>query len=575
MQNTLQTTGTSMTLNLEEAMRIKITRKNIPDYTIPLLSAWLSEGTHGIAYTGDVSAYLTQVAEKYDLPLPKFDEIDTELVEAMNDAKSLGILLAFIQAKENTQILFNAVIKFNAIQARNHFTSNATPIKQVACEDYHNTVTAILCATNGYQVTLYHHGYESYYKPFSWVLTLLFPQISVKKMDGSYERKSDSLDVTITDEFDYASSAFIGFDDYVLEGSSRTKFIQSIKQKFAYVITDGAVKTYPSYPAERINFSITDNKQSYIRGAWLATSGFSQEITQIMAFDFENPSNDVFMSNLVNYENTAGQMASFTELLADEDYTTKVSTSEIIANKYNFSVSYYAKDTRAKTWLKSLKQFDVVDLSDVVTFHRPPTIKTLKDEAESEVFYEIALSDINEFSRIDYPKKEVLVNQSDALRTKNEGLEKGDVLFAIKGDIGRVALVQTVDNRLMGKAFIGLRLKPKYLLQGMTPEYLVAYLADDNVKNYIRHLNTGAKVENIRMDDLKSIPVIIDKQFIKKTQFTIDALETKRKEIKFRQIDYRALKKELSHSIAGSGEYLNEMPMSMEKSLNLLELMGK
>jgi hypothetical protein len=295
---------------------------------------------------------------------------------------------------------------------------------------------------------------------------------------------------------------------------------------------------------------MTEDKKCYVKYAVLAQSG------NLLTLDYEHPSTEVLMSNLVNYENTAGEMASFTELLADEDYTTKVSTTEIIANKYNFSASYYAKDIRAKTWLKSLKQFDVVDLSDVVTFHRPPTLKALKDEAESEIFYEIALSDINEFSRIDRPKKEVLVNQSDALRTKNEGLENGDILFAIKGDIGKVALVQNVDNQIMGKAFIGLRLKPKYLLQGMTPEYLVAYLADDNVKNYIRYLNTGAKVENIRMDDLKSIPVIIDKKFIEKTQFTIDALTTQYHKITEEQYTYQKLKAGLSQSIAGSGKYL-------------------
>lgn len=563
MQNTLQTTGTSMTLNLEEAMRIKITRKDIPDYTIPLLSAWLSEGTHGIAYTGDVSAYLTQVAEKYALPLPKLDEIDSEWVEKLNKAKSLEVLLAFFAKKMEDlgKYIFNAYMNFNLIKNRSHFSPNAEPIKHVICiRGFESALTAFICASNGYEVTFYREklgsfyennddfdkdsGQEPYIEYIKWVF-LLFPQVSIKK--SFYFWDSDNADANLehlllSESYDYSSTALIGKVNS-----------DKVRDNLSCMIT------------EHDNFKhnvMTQDKKTFVKSAILLTKQSSWE-SQVTLFDFENPSNEVLMSNLVNYENTAGQMASFTELLADEDYTTKVSTSDIIANKYNFSVSYYAKDTRAKTWLKSLKQFDVVDLSDVVTFHRPPTLKALKDEAESETFYEIALSDINEFSRIDRPKKEVLVNQSDALRTKNEGLENGDILFAIKGDIGRVALVQTVGNRLMSKAFIGLRLKPKYLLQGMTPEYLVAYLADDNVKNYIRHLNTGAKVENIRMDDLKSIPVIVDKEFIKETLFTIDALEAQRKKIEDEQDIYQQLKAGLSQSIAGSGEYLEEMPSKL------------
>ncbi len=570
MQNTLQTTGTSMPLNLEEAMRIKITRKDIPDYTIPLLSAWLSEGTHGIAYTGDVSAYLRQVAEKYALSLPKLYQIDTAWVEKLNKTKSLEVLLAFFE-KEMEDLgastsIFDAYMNFNLIKNRSHFSPNAELIKRVICiHGFKSALTSFICAANGYEVTFYREKLVSFYKnnddfdkasgqePYieyiKWGF-LLFPQVSIKKSFSFWD--SDNADANLenlllSESYDYSSTALVGFR------------INSdkVKNHFSVFITDGFdVKN-------NIDFFMTQDKKTFVKSAVLLSETSGEE--QIYLFDYEHPSTEVLMSNLVNYENTAGEMASFTELLTDEDYTTKVSTTEIIANKYNFSVSYYAKDTSAKTWLKSLKQFDVVDLSDVVTFHRPPTIKALKDEADSETFYEIALSDINEFSRIDQPKKEVLVNASDALRTKNEGLEKGDIIFAIKGDIGRVGLFSgfflDINNSMMGKAFIGLRLKPKYLLQGMTPEYLVAYLADENVKNYIRHLNTGAKVENIRMDDLKSIPVIVDKQFIEKTQFTIEALETQRQSIELEQSVYKQLKYGLSHSITGSREYLKEMPI--------------
>lgn len=553
-----------MTLNLEEAMRIKITRKT-PDYAISLLSAWLSEGAHGITYTGDVSAYLTQVAEKYALPLPKLDEIDSEWVEKLNRSKSLELLLALFATRSNafyspnkydSRNVFDAYLKLNLIQHRQVFSPEANPIKEVvvhACFDDPNLLSAFLLAYHGYKVTLVHDGL-AYSDLIDWVFKLVFPQVIIKKsayVVDEIGEGDNTKELILDNTYEYSTSALISGYDFGLNAH------------FSYIIKDDSFFLSGGKSSELIELRMTNDKKCYIKHEILADQCQHDDnhvLYQIVALDYEHPSTEVFMSNLVNYENTAGEMASFTELLTDEDYTTKVSTTEIIANKYNFSVSYYAKDTRAKTWLKSLKQFDVVDLSDVVTFHRPPTIKALKDEAESEIFYEIALSDINEFSRIDHPKKEVLVNASDALRTKNEGLEKGDILFAIKGDIGKVALVQTVDNRLMGKAFIGLRLKPKYLLQGMTPEYLVAYLADDNVKNYIRYLNTGAKVENIRMDDLKSIPVIIDKRFIEKTKFAVDALEAQHKEINYQLRIYDELKNGLSTSISGKNIYINEVP---------------
>lgn len=543
-----------MTLDLENVMRVNITRTHLPDYTLPLLCGWLSENRHHIPYKGDVAAYLTELSQQFDLPLPELGELDVLWVEKLRESASLEVLMAFL-AKVTDHDLFEAFIKLNLLKHRRLFSAQANAIDTVICADFNDMLTAFACAVSGLKVTFYTQRGMSlsginevpYWSEIAWVFKLVLPQVRLIESCYDIDQDADNIQSLIRSvDYDYATTAIIGDDQHLI--------VKDLFSYFLYNVHDeaGVLSVRNMSVDERVRILMTDKKMTYVKSA-IAYA----ESSQVMLLDFAHPSTQVTMMSLIGYESLAGNMGSFEALLADTEYTTLVNTTEIIANKYNFLPRYYAKDNRAKTWLKAIAKFNCVDLSELVTFHRAPVLKAVDDLALAKPYTEILLSDINEFSRIKPAHKIVYVNAQDAIRLDNEGLEKGDIIFAIKGDIGKVALIDNVSNTIIGKTFITLRIKQKYRDQGISPEYLVAYLADDHVKHFISHLNTGAKVENIRMDDLKSIPVIVEQNFVAEVQFAINAMEKQRRTIAKEFRVYRQIRDALSQSIAGNGLYLH------------------
>jgi hypothetical protein len=545
-------------LDLDVALNHNKLHKNIPNYTIPFLSALLSEAQHGIVYSGDVQQYLYQVAQRYHLPMLKWDEVNPEWLTSLQvDDHKMERLLALF-AQELGGSVFQSFLEFSAIEARTVLSPTASTINQVVCADFGQAATAFICACHDYQVTLYHHkGLSShidqtpYEMEIAWVFQLLFPQMSVKESIYFIDEERSNLESLMLEEsFDYDCTALVG-DEFLTP---------KIRELFSYIVTKDTLfptrsgntfdnMDYRSNMNERIKLTMAEDKKSYIKADIAHLND-----QDIIIVDHQHPGYDVFMLNIDGYEYVIDK--DFIKLLSDDDYCTLVNTASIIANRYNFSARYYAKDSQTKSWLKSLSQFKTNELSDLVTFHRPPVVKPIQEGDEEVSFYEVALSNINEYAYIHCPRKEILVSASDAVRIKNEGLEKGDILFAIKGDLGRVGLVMDSDLQyIVGKAFIILRLKSKALSSGITPEYLVAYLADKHVKHYISHLNTGTKVDNIRMDDLKSIPIITELDFIEQTIPMVKALESQRNKILNEQSAYEKLKESLSNAIAGSREH--------------------
>lgn len=117
-------------------------------------------------------------------------------------------------------------------------------------------------------------------------------------------------------------------------------------------------------------------------------------------------------------------------------------------------------------------------------------------------FNEILISNIDEYGVIKGPFKEVKI---DTNQPKNR-LRKGDLIFSIKGTVGKCALVsEEPQNLLAGQSFVIIRVKdPKW-----TPELLYWQLNSNMIKDFLRHSATGAVVQLIKMDDLKNLPIVI------------------------------------------------------------------
>lgn len=543
MLNKTLSAGKTMNIDLEAAMSIEITRKNIPDYTLPLLSAWLGAELHGIRYEGNAGRYLYQVGEKLLLPMPK-DEIDHAWVQKLYEQQTPELLLAFL-AKVTGCDLFEAYVQFNLIKHRHVFSPDSQPIEAVVIGTSKQMVTAAICSNSGYRVSLVtQRGFSrsgidqiAYGQEINWIFGLVFSDVVL--LESTYDidtAHDDTHEILAALPLERSTSALVTANS-----------LQDVSKQFGLLIhipssndldpttplwekyyLDDGLPSSPKLLAteDRINSLMTGDKKTFVKAA-VSCSMYSS----IMALDFEHPGKEVLMLNLIEGNRPEIESLTFGRLLGDEDYTEIVNTQHIIGNKYNFVPRYYKKDYRSKKWLESIGKYKTEPLAAVVTFYRPLRLTPVEDISQAFSAYEILLSDINEFSRIGKMEKQVFVNKRDALRLHNEGVEPGDIIFAIKGDIGRTALIENADKVTLNKAFIGLRIQQKYIQQGVNPEYLVAFLSSDDVRRFIQNLNTGEKVDNLRMDDLKSIPIVVDPSFIAHAASLISDMEVHRQTI--------------------------------------------
>lgn len=562
---------------LEHILQIKV-ELPLPGFMVAFTCALLSEDRHGIPFEQNPHSYLLQVAQVTGLPMPIFkeeeltlDEEEINEIEKFRDHLNLYSLLAIL-AKWNKTKIYAAYIKSSLIDNRKTFNDSALEITDVYCSS-EELLTALICHIKGYKTHLLLNtrlasADQNRSIDEKWILSLVFNDIKLFDInDYSSDMETAIWGISHDTSHSYSTSALV-VSSHVINNTSSC---------FSYIVSDSNIlksnvihkgKTVPI--ENRINQIMNDNKQSFLKAVIQLSSDL------VFCLDYKNSSNEVFMTNLNGYEFIA-EKKCLHDVFFDNAYASKISTQTIINNKFNLNPKYYNFDSDVTTWLKSIEKYEVANLSEVVTFHRSLNLNKFQNEQLVPVkFLEVALSDINNFSRINHPSKVIEVDPSDVLRIKNHGLERKDILFAIKGDIGRIGLYdlfspfiepmgEYITVPLMGKGFIGLRIKSKYLHKGLTPEYLAFYLSSFYVKKYIKSLNTGTTSENIRIEDIKSIPVITDSFFIRDCQFTLDEIERIESKVRSEKNIYYRLKKSFSDVMLGNGNLPKERPISLEE----------
>ena len=139
-------------------------------------------------------------------------------------------------------------------------------------------------------------------------------------------------------------------------------------------------------------------------------------------------------------------------------------------------------------------------LSEIVDFVR---VQVGRKENEGEFYYEVTAGDINPAGLVEQPERAIhLSKDNPALKSQ---LRQNDLIFAIKGSVGKVGLITGTPNKwVVNQSFVILRLKNK----DWPVEFVFRQLKSNAMKNYIQSKTTGSVIPSLTMAELRELPLI-------------------------------------------------------------------
>lgn len=183
----------------------------------------------------------------------------------------------------------------------------------------------------------------------------------------------------------------------------------------------------------------------------------------------------------------------------ETDCSKKVQISELEKEDFNLVTSRYVLSEQEEAAQQQILEGDT-KLVDVVDIYRAQASKT---ESDGELFYEVSAADINAVGIIEKPEKQLILSQTSPV-LKNK-ISKDDIVFAIKGSVGKVGLVtEEQSNWLVNQSFVILRVKDKK----WPVEYVFRQLKSDAMKQYVVSKAYGNVIRSLSMADLKNLPLI-------------------------------------------------------------------
>ncbi|SCK11628.1 type I restriction-modification system subunit M/S [Vogesella sp. LIG4] len=220
----------------------------------------------------------------------------------------------------------------------------------------------------------------------------------------------------------------------------------------------------------------------------------------ILTFNTVGPTNTVFMANLVSGRRSlqeAGDILSAAREVVLEQHTSDksrwVGREEIAENEYSFAPSRYLRQ------VADLGD-EVVTLGDLYEAVRPPA--TSKEVSSLEVA-EVGLPDLNNWQPINHSIEKTTYLKSGPKASTL--VQPGDVVIAIKGSVGRVALMGgSAQHRptVVSQSCLALRLNPKQPNKHLPAEVLVMYLRSPHGQAQLASLQVGAGVPHISPNTL-------------------------------------------------------------------------
>ncbi|WP_206835087.1 type I restriction-modification system subunit M/S [Marinobacterium iners] len=175
---------------------------------------------------------------------------------------------------------------------------------------------------------------------------------------------------------------------------------------------------------------------------------------------------------------------------------------QVREKSYDLTVNRYFLDD-ATAAIDALE--DTVSLDGVADIIRAQSLKSEPAQpSEPDSYIEVAIKDIDESGQLCSPDKCIKVDQKQQKRVNSQRLKAGDILLAIKGTVGRVALIgdNCGTNWIAGQAFVIIR--PKKTVSGI---YLYRFLSSDLVQQYLAERATGVAMKMLKAADVADIPI--------------------------------------------------------------------
>ncbi len=177
----------------------------------------------------------------------------------------------------------------------------------------------------------------------------------------------------------------------------------------------------------------------------------------------------------------------------------KVSYSEIESGGQVITPSRYVLSAEVQSSQEQILKGST-RLSEIVDFVR---VQVGRKENEGELYYEVTAGDINPAGLVEQPERAIhLSKDNPALKSQ---LRQNDLIFAIKGSVGKVGLItETPCNWVVNQSFVILRLKNK----DWPVEFVFRQLKSNAMKNYIQSKTTGSVIPSLTMAELRELPLI-------------------------------------------------------------------
>ncbi len=177
----------------------------------------------------------------------------------------------------------------------------------------------------------------------------------------------------------------------------------------------------------------------------------------------------------------------------------KVSYSEIESDGNVITPSRYVLSAEVQSSQEQILKGST-RLSEIVDFVR---VQVGRKENEGEIYYEVTAGDINPAGLVEQPERAIhLSKDNPALKSQ---LRQNDLIFAIKGSVGKVGLITgTPCNWVVNQSFVILRLKNK----DWPVEFVFRQLKSNAMKNYIQSKTTGSVIPSLTMAELRELPLI-------------------------------------------------------------------
>lgn len=179
-----------------------------------------------------------------------------------------------------------------------------------------------------------------------------------------------------------------------------------------------------------------------------------------------------------------------------------VTCNEVIANDSQLQVARYCRNDELGAVDALLAKYKTVPLIDLVSFHRPVP---LEKDGTVDV-YEFGPADFPNYGYATNPGRSVKISETRSVSSKKQFLKGLDIAIAIKGSVGKVAIMpQEVPNDwVVGQSCLALRILNKNVLD---PRVLFTFLKSEAGQLLLKQIVSGAAVPLIQLRELEKIKI--------------------------------------------------------------------